>query len=164
MFVIARVQKKPPFSRLEEDKMVDSNYAGQQQVQADLSRFADLIAPLKRDKQEWEASFTEEEKQKGAEFEESLKSDPEALMAFMGEVDAAFNDADANKDSRLDHDEFKAFVVQMNANGVARGLKNRDTTDEFINTVYPCFNGFNPDQEGVSKQEILYMLNLINQE
>ena len=50
----------------------------------------------------------------------------------------------------------------MNDNGVARGLKHRDTTDEFIDRVYPCFNGFNADVDGVTKQEILIILNMVN--
>lgn len=59
-------------------------------------------------------------------------------------------------------DEFKNFVVAMNQNGVSRGLKNRDTTDEFIDMVYPAFNGFNQSTTGVSKGEIMMVLNLIN--
>lgn len=32
-------------------------------------RIENLLAPLKQDKQEWDATYTEEERQKGAEFE-----------------------------------------------------------------------------------------------
>ena len=61
----------------------------------------------------------------------------------MTEIDDTFTAADVNADGVLDRDEFKVFVTQMNNNGVARGLKNRDTTDDFIELVYPSFNGFN---------------------
>ena len=61
----------------------------------------------------------------------------------MTEIDDTFTAADVNGDGVLDRDEFKVFVTQMNNNGVARGLKNRDTTDEFIDLVYPQFDGFN---------------------
>ena len=61
----------------------------------------------------------------------------------MTEIDETFTAADVNADGVLDRDEFKVFVTQMNQNGVNRGLKNRDTTDEFIDTVYPAFDGFN---------------------
>ena len=61
----------------------------------------------------------------------------------MTEIDETFTAADVNADGVLDRDEFKVFVTQMNNNGVARGLKNRDTTDDFIELVYPSFNGFN---------------------
>ena len=55
----------------------------------------------------------------------------------MTEIDDTFTAADVNGDGVLDRDEFKVFVTQMNNNGVARGLKNRDTTDDFIDLVYP---------------------------
>ena len=61
----------------------------------------------------------------------------------MTEIDETFTAADVNADGVLDRDEFKVFVTQMNNNGVARGLKNRDTTEDFIDLVYPSFNGFN---------------------
>ena len=81
----------------------------------------------------------------------------------MAQIDAAFTACDANGDGLLSRDEFKSFVSTMNDHGVARGLKHRDTTDEFIDKVYPSFNGFNPtNSEGVSKQEILIVLNLVN--
>ena len=51
----------------------------------------------------------------------------------------------------------------MNDHGVARGLKNRDTTDEFIGMVFPAFDGFRPDTQGVTKQEIMQILSLINE-
>ena len=50
----------------------------------------------------------------------------------------------------------------MDANGVQRGLKHRETTDEFIDLVFPCFDGFNQASSGVSKPEIMMVLNLIN--
>ena len=80
----------------------------------------------------------------------------------MNEIDETFSTADTNADGLLDRDEFKTFVTAMNANGVARGLKNRDTTDEFIDLVFPAFNGFTADVDGVSKMEILSILNMIN--
>ena len=121
-----------------------------------------LLAPLKADKQAWEASFTEEEKAKGAEFEEQLKASPDALTEFMGQIDSTFAEADADSNGVLTRDEFKVFVTKMDEHGVNRGLKHRETTDEFVDTVYPSFNGFNEGTDGVSKQEILVILNMIN--
>lgn len=132
--------------------------------QSEAERIAALIAPLKRDKLMWEGSFTAEERKKGADFEEELKTNPEALQRFMGEIDAAFNESDADSDGYLNRDEFKEFVSKMNANGVSRGLKNRDTTDEFIDSVFPSFNGFEMSHDGVSKVEIMAILNFINQD
>lgn len=80
----------------------------------------------------------------------------------MTEIDDTFAAADVNADGVLDQAEFKTFVTTMNANGVARGLKNRDTSDEFIGMVFPAFNGFNQEVDGVSKMEILTILNMIN--
>ena len=45
---------------------------------------------------------------------------------------------------------------------MSRGLKHRDTDDAFIDMVYPCFDGFNQATQGVSKAEILMVLNLLN--
>ena len=127
-------------------------------------RIMSLLAPLKEDKAAWESSFTDEEKQKGAAFEDELKKNPEALQTFVGQIDSTFTEADSNGDGKLVRDEFKQFVSKMNAHGVARGLKHRETTDEFIDKVFPSFDGFNPTQAGVSKAEIMIILNLINQE
>ena len=126
------------------------------------ARIMALLGPLIEDKNAWESSFSEEERSKGEQFETELKTNPEALQGFMAQIDGAFQSADANADGLLQRDEFKTFVSTMNDNGVARGLKHRDTTDEFIDKVFPCFNGFNPDVDGVSKQEILVILNMVN--
>lgn len=69
-------------------------------------RLMELFAPLIADKMAWEASFTEEERAKGAQFEETLRTDPEAARAFQAEIDESFNSSDANGDGLLDHAEF----------------------------------------------------------
>ena len=84
------------------------------------------------------------------------------MQAFLMEIHNGFTEADADGNGLLTKDEFKSFVSIMNNNGVARGLKHRDTTDEFINTVYPCFQGFNQATDGVTKEEIMTVLNIIN--
>ena len=111
---------------------------------------------------QWEAQFSEEEKTVGAAFEATLKDDPAALGQFMQEIDDTFNSSDTNGDGLLDRVEFKTFVERMDANGVQRGLKHRETDDTFIDMVYPCFDGFNQESQGVSKGEILMVLNLLN--
>ena len=50
----------------------------------------------------------------------------------------------------------------MDQNGVSRGLKHRETDDAFIDMVFPAFDGFNQATQGVSKAEILMVLNLLN--
>jgi len=57
-------------------------------------RVTALLAPLKADKAAWEATFTEEEIAKGSVFEESLRTDSDALALFMSEIDAAFVGSD----------------------------------------------------------------------
>lgn len=42
-----------------------------------------LLEPLLKDKADWEAQFTDEERATGAAFEQNLKDDPQELMAFM---------------------------------------------------------------------------------
>ena len=69
------------------------------------------MAPLKADKANWEATFTEEERNAGAEFEMTLRSDPNALQAFMAEIDTTFGACDVNADDVLDREEFKNFVT-----------------------------------------------------
>ena len=110
----------------------------------------------------WEASFTEDEKKKGDDFELELRTDQAKMSAFLQEIHSGFEEADADSNGLLSKSEFKSFVSIMNNNGVARGLKHRDTTDEFIDMVYPCFDGFNQSNEGCSKEEIMAVLNIIN--
>ena len=131
--------------------------------QSEQDRIQALLTPLRTDKKAWENSFSPEEQAAGGAFEEQLKTNPETLQAFMAEINETFATCDVNGDNLLDKTEFKAFVTTMNNHGVSRGLKNRDTTDEFINMVFPCFDGFTQGVEGVSKGEILTILNLLNQ-
>ena len=126
------------------------------------ARIMALLEPLLKDKADWEAQFTEQEKSTGAQFEMKLKEDPQELMAFMAEIQETFQSCDADGDGLLVRDEFKNFVHRMNENGVGRGLKHRETTDEFIDMVYPAFNGFNQETTGVSKGEIMMVLDLLN--
>jgi len=70
------------------------------------ARLMELFTPLIADKMAWEASFTEEEKAKGAAFEATLRSDPEAALAFQNEIDESFTASDANGDGLLDRAEF----------------------------------------------------------
>ena len=110
-----------------------------------------LFAPLIQDKMAWEASFTEEEKEASEKYTAEMRDSEEKRVEFQVQVDEAFNQSDADSNSLLSRDEFKEFVTKMNNHGVERGLKNRDTTDEFIDMVYPAFNGFNQATDGVSK-------------
>ena len=50
----------------------------------------------------------------------------------------------------------------MDANGVGRGLKHREINDAYIDMVYPAFDGFDSETQGVSKGEILLILSMLN--
>ena len=115
-----------------------------------MSRIMNLVQPLVVDKIAWEASYTEDERQKSEDFENELKTDAAKAQGFMAEIENGFKEADADSNGLLSKTEFKSFVTVMNANGVARGLKHRETTDEFIDMVYPCFDGFNQEADGVT--------------
>ena len=46
----------------------------------------------------------------------------------------------------------------MNDNGIAKGLKGRDVTQEWIDMAWPGFNGYTAGKEGVSKDDLLETL------
>ena len=52
------------------------------EVDPEEARLSALFAPLKEDKAAWEASFTEEERAKGAAFEETLRTNVDEARAF----------------------------------------------------------------------------------
>ena len=87
--------------------MVEASGAAPQISAEEQQRIMALMAPLKEDKAAWESSFTDEEKQKGAAFEEELKSNPAALQEFVAQIDNTFAEADSNGDGKLVRDEFK---------------------------------------------------------
>ena len=87
---------------------------------------------------------------------------PHIAFKHIFAINDTFAACDANDDGLLDRAEFAAFVTASNQNGVNRGLKNRETTEEFMDMVYPAFNGFNEATEGVSKGEILTILQYLN--
>ena len=51
-----------------------------------------------------------------------------------------------------------AFVIAMNRCGVSKGLKNRDTTDAWIDMVYPAFNAFVADVDGCTMDDVMKVL------
>ena len=55
----------------------------------------------------------------------------------------AFQAANVSGNGVLSRDEFKQFVIAMNNKGLEHGLKNRETTDEWVDMAYPGFNGYN---------------------
>ena len=97
-------------------------------VSAERQRVMDLVQPLVVDKMAWEASFTAEEKKKGDDFEQELRTDQAKMQSFLMEIHNGFAEADADGNGLLSKSEFMSFVSIMNNNGVARGLKHRDTT------------------------------------
>ena len=73
-------------------------------------------------------------------------------------MDDAFEQANTSGDGVMDKDQFRAFVDKMDQLAVGRGLKHRETTDEFIEMCWTGFNGYNQAREGVTKEEIVYVL------
>ena len=142
-------------------KMVEEQTQEQLQA-AEQARLQALFAPLAADKAAWEASFTEEEKNASEAYTAEMRDSEEKRVEFQQEVDSAFATSDADGDEKLTRDEFKDFVTRMNNHGINRGLKNRETNDEFIDMVYPAFDGFNQQTQGVSKGEILAILAMLN--
>ena len=69
----------------------------------------------------------------------------------MESVNEAFIASDVNGDGLLDRDEFKSFTIRMDARGVEKGLKHREITEDWIDMVYRCFNGYTRGRDGVSK-------------
>ena len=92
--------------------------------------------------------MTEEEKKACKDWEEKMmKPEDEGgsaiREAFDKELNEAFEAANVSANGVLSRDEFKQFVILMNNNGLAHGLKNRETTDEWVDMAYPSFNGYN---------------------
>ena len=53
----------------------------------------------------------------------------------------------------------------MDQSGVKRDMKHDETTDRFIDKGHPAFSSFDPGTDaGITKNEILAMLNLLNHE
>ena len=48
----------------------------------------------------------------------------------------------------------------MNNKGLERGLKNRETTDEWVDMAYPGFD-YNLDHEGVSMDDLMHVLHQV---
>ena len=91
--------------------------------------------------------MTEEEKAACELWEKKMRSSEEdggnlLRAAFEKEMQDAFSASNISQDGLLTKDEFKQFVIAMNENGLQHGLKNRDTTDEWVDKVYPGFNGY----------------------
>ena len=119
------------------------------------------LSGLKIDKGLWEATFTDEERNAAAAFEQSLKTNPEALQAYMTEMDDTFTAADVNADGVLDMAEFKTFINAMNANDVARGLKAREYDSDYWDIIYPTLNTFYSEVDGISKMLILTLFKML---
>ena len=129
----------------------------------ELDRQKALFQPMKDDMKAWEATFTPEEKEAQEKFEASLRissqeGGDEVREAFEKEMDDAFEASNTSNDGILDKAQFKAFNEAMVKVCTTHGLKKRETTDEFIDMAWAGFNGYQPDRDGVSKEDLLYVL------
>ena len=64
-----------------------------------------------------------------------------------------FAEANTTGDGLLNFEEFKSFVIRAN-----EGKETRETSDEWITMAWKTFNGYNPDREGISEEELIYCL------
>ena len=58
----------------------------------------------------------------------------------------------------LNQEGLKNFFMLMNDNGIEKGLKGREVTDEWITIAWPVFNGYTENTEGVSKHDLMETL------
>ena len=76
-------------------------------------------------------------------------------------LDDAFARCNTAGDGLLTKEEFKNFVIEMNTEAVRNNLKNRELTDEWVDMAWPGFDGYKSDTEGVTKEELIYVLEQI---
>ena len=127
---------------------------------AERDRLDKLQKPLVEDKNTYEATLTEEEKAAFEEFEKSLRQPEEEggnepRDAFDKECDEAFTASDSAGNGLLDQQGLKDFFTIMNQNGVNKGLKGREVTDEWVAIAWPIFNQYTVGTEGVSKEDLM---------
>ena len=113
----------------------------------EVDRQSALFQPMIDDMKAWEATFTTAEKEAQEKFEASLRiaseeGGDEAREAFQKEMDDAFEASNTSNDGILDKAQFKAYNEAMVKVGTKHGLKQRETTDEFIDMAWAGFNGY----------------------
>ena len=60
-------------------------------------------------------------------------------------------------DGRLNKDQLKAFLIHMNECAKKVGLKGREQTDAYIDMIWECCKGYNPDIERPSREELNFI-------
>ena len=73
----------------------------------------------------------------------------------MSEIEEAFTEADSQGNGRLNRAGLKAFFEHMNEKGLKEGLKGREVTEAWMDIAWPAFNGFDQENEGVSKDDLI---------
>ena len=77
------------------------------------------------------------------------KSDPEAKAKVMQDMQDSYDAADADKDGRLNPEEWKVWIAAMRAKQAERGEWG-DTRESSENRYYELCNRVDPDQPGIS--------------
>ena len=58
----------------------------------------------------------------------------------------------------LNREGLKNYFIIMNEKTMAKDLKGREITEEWMNKAWPCFNGYDLKTEGVTKEILLQCL------
>ena len=104
--------------------------------------------------------MTDEEKEALENFSKELRTPEEEggddkRDDFMSQIEEAFTEADSQGNGRLNRAGLKAFFEQMNEKGLQEGLKGREVTEAWMDIAWPVFNGFDQENEGVSKEDLI---------
>ena len=76
-------------------------------------------------------------------------------------LDEAFARCNAAQDGMFTKEDFKNFVIDMNTEAARNNIKNRELTDEWVDMAWAGFNGFKADTDGVTKEDLYYVLEQI---
>ena len=100
----------------------------------------------------WKATCSAEDAQKAKDQNNALKENPAAIAEVMAEIASDFASCDTDGDSRLNLEEYRAFLAAAKARADAKG-QWYSRPDTYAEDTYALYNGMNPECDGFTHEQ-----------
>ena len=72
--------------------------------------------------------------------------------------DEIFKASNTSNDGILDREQLRTFILLINEFAASLGLSAQECTEKYLDTVWQCYNSYSPDREGITKDELYYLM------
>ena len=113
----------------------------------EIARLKAMFKPIIDEFDAYYESMTDEEKKFQKRFNKERSNIAEEAEKYQEYMDQCFASCNVKNNGKLDKEEFKTYVEQMDEYVVKYGMKSHETTDELIDMYWKCFTKYNSANE-----------------